>query len=215
MRASVVRAELDKLITLPALRWVALLTWAATAVLALAAHRAAPADDPVLTALRWTQAGFLILGVLAATQEYEPGGQIRATLLASPRRYRLAAAKAGAVVAGAVALAFPIVLASPIASASTASTLVAASLSVVAYLAGLTLIGAAAGMLLRNAPAATTTVLTTYLIVCPLARAAVPGSASWLPDTALLEPSLGAAAATLWPAITAAAAAAIFRRRDA
>ncbi|WP_202996653.1 hypothetical protein [Paractinoplanes lichenicola] len=199
------RAELGKLASLPGLRWTASLTWAATALLAFAAHRAVPAEDPVLTALRWTQVGFLILGVLAATQEYEAGGQIRATLLAAPRRNRLAAAKAIAVAVASVVMAAPIVLAPPAPLRP----------SWAAYLVGVTLIGVAAGLLFRNALAATTVLLTTYLVACPLLRSYAPASSPWLPDTALLEPSRGAAAATLWPLALLTVAALAFRRRNA
>ncbi|GID30823.1 hypothetical protein [Paractinoplanes brasiliensis] len=199
------RAELVKLATLPSLRWTAVLTWGATALLAIAAHRGAPTGDPVATALRWTQAGFLILGVLAMAQEYEAGGQIRATLLASPRRYRLVTAKATAVVAASVLVALPIALAPP----------APIRLWLPIYLAGVALFGAAAATVFRNALAATGVSLSTYLVLCPLARAANPALAPWLPDTGLLEPSRGAVAALVWPLTLTAVAAVTFRHRGA
>ncbi|MCO8270288.1 hypothetical protein M1L60_06725 [Actinoplanes sp. TRM 88003] len=189
-----VHAELHKLGTLPSLRWAAGLTWAATVLLALAAHRAAPAADPVATALRWTQAGFLVFGVLTATQEYESGGQIRATLLAVPRRFALAAAKATALIVAAAVLTLPTGTAYPISVA---------------------LVGAGLGWLLRNALAAVATGLTLYLIACPVALSRWPAAANWLPDTALLDPGRGAAAAVLWPLALAVGASLSFRWRHA
>jgi len=85
------RAELRKLLTLPSLRLTALLTWAGTALLAYANVSTASADG--LAPLGYTQAGFLVLGVLATASEYQAGGQIRTTLLAMPRRLPLHAAK--------------------------------------------------------------------------------------------------------------------------
>ncbi|MCM4084530.1 hypothetical protein [Paractinoplanes hotanensis] len=189
-----VHAELRKLGTLPSLRWAAGLTWAATVVLALAAHRAAPGTDPIRTALRWTQAGFLVFGVLAATHEYESGGQIRATLLAVPRRFGLAAAKAIALVAVVAVLAAP------------AGT---------PYLVSVALAGAGLGGILRNAVAAVAAGLILYLILCPVMLGRFPSSAAWLPDTALLELGRGAAAAVLWPVALLVAAAVSLRRRNA
>lgn len=58
--------------------------------------------DAALGPLGYTQAGFLVLGVLAAASEYEEGSQIRTTLLAMPRRLPLQAVKALAL--GAVTL---------------------------------------------------------------------------------------------------------------
>ncbi|WP_250009242.1 hypothetical protein [Actinoplanes sp. M2I2] len=184
-------AELSKLVTLPSLRWTACLTWAATLVIALAAHRAAPGSDPIRMALPWTQAGFLVFGVLAATQEYEPGGQVRATLLAVPRRLHLAAAKSAALLLVALALAAP--ARSP-------------------YLASVALVGAAWGCLLRSPVAGVASALTMYLVVCPVLRARFPDSSAWLPDAGLLDPSVGDLA---WPVGAALLAAFVFRRRNA
>lgn len=72
MRA--LRAEALKALTLPANH----ITLAATLIGALALMRA---DDPVT----YLQAGFIVLGVIAATSEHN-GGQLRTTLVALPRR---------------------------------------------------------------------------------------------------------------------------------
>ncbi|MCY1139307.1 hypothetical protein OWR29_15010 [Actinoplanes sp. Pm04-4] len=187
-------AELLKLVTLPSLRWAAGLTWVATALIALAAHHAAPSEDPIRTALRWTQAGFLVVGVLAATQEYEPGGQIRATLLAAPRRPRLMAAKGVTVIAAVAVLAAP------------TGTL---------YPLSVALVGAGLGAILRSALAAVAAGLILYLVVCPLMLGRFAGSAPWLPDTELLQAERGAVAAVAWPVAAVVVAALVFHRRNA
>ncbi|WP_250030130.1 hypothetical protein [Paractinoplanes maris] len=192
-----VHAELRKLITLPSLRWTAALTWAATLVLALAVRRVAPQEDPIRAALRWTQAGFLVFGVLAATQEYEPGGQIRATLLAVPRRWTLAAAKAVALIVVALALAAP--AGSP-------------------YLVGVALVGAALGSLLRSSVAGVALGLAIYLVASPAMRARLPGSGPWLPDAGLAAevwPPGATLTAAAWPLAATLVAAVVLRRRNA
>lgn len=82
---STARAELLKLVTLPALALTVGLTWALTASLRLVAGGA----DPI----PFARAGFLVLGVLAAASEFD-GGQLRTTLLGTPRRVRLQVVKA-------------------------------------------------------------------------------------------------------------------------
>ncbi|MGK5682768.1 hypothetical protein [Actinoplanes sp. URMC 104] len=192
-----VRAEVLKLLTLPALRWTIALTWAATALLAFAAHRTTPHADPITTALRWTQAGYLVFGVLTATQEYEPGGQIRATLLAMPHRWRLTFAKTAATALVTLPLAAP------------------AGPSTAAYLIGVVLVGAAAGSLSRSPIAGVASAVTLYLLVCPIVRAGAPSVSPWLPDTTLTDPSHGAAAAAIWPTAATLTAGAFFHRRNA
>ncbi|GAA1638851.1 hypothetical protein [Actinoplanes couchii] len=82
-------AEVLKLVTLPVLGLVTVLTWAATGLLRLA--------DPPGGVLGIAQAGFLVLGALAAGQEYHGGGQIRASLLTVPRRPLLVVVKFAAI----------------------------------------------------------------------------------------------------------------------
>ena len=177
-----VRAEVRKLLTLPALALTALLTAAAALLLGRP-------GVPV------TQAGFLILGVLAATHEHQGGGQFRTTLLAVPGRLRLAAAKGVALVLVTTPLA---VLVRP-----------------VAYLVGTTVLAAAAGSLIRHAVPAVGLLLAGYLIAGPVLRGWCPASAAWLPDTALTDPARGAAAAAGWTLGAVVGATVVLRRRDA
>ncbi|MBG0562654.1 hypothetical protein [Actinoplanes aureus] len=182
-----VRAEIGKLVTLPSLWITASLTLAVTLLL-----RVLGLPGSVLL---HTQAGLLVFGVLATAHEYQGGGQIRTTLLATPRRLALAAAKTVALtlvalpVAGAAAVLAGEVPATP---RVTLSMLVAAGV----------------GGIVRQAVAAVGIVLTAYLIVVPLLAARVPASARWLPDTAW-------PAAFVWAVAMVAAWATVLRHRDA
>ncbi|MEU8328719.1 hypothetical protein [Micromonospora sp. NPDC048839] len=209
-----VRAELRKLLTLPSLRRTALLTWAATVLLTYAYASAEASGeklgDAALAPLGYTQAGFLVLGLLAATSEYQEGDQIRATLLAMPRRLPLQAAKALALAA----------LTLPVATATAAtSTLPAGEAARIpaaaAYLTLTTLLAAAVATVVRRAVPATIALLGLYFIAGPLLRAGSPASAPYLPDTAALDPSHGAAATIAWTFSALTLAALTFRRRDA
>lgn len=208
-------AELRKLLTLPSLRLTALLTWTATLLLtfvyASADSRGGPlGDTAALAPLSYTQAGFLVLGVLAAASEYQEGGQIRTTLLAMPRRLPLQAVKALAL--GAVTL--------PVAAATAATSTLPANgatwmPAATAYLTLTTLLGAAVASVLRRAVPAVILLLGLYFIAGPLLRARPGSSAAYLPDTAALHPSGGAAATIIWTLSALTIAALTFHRRDA
>lgn len=189
-----VRAEIGKLVTLPSLWITAGLTLAVTLLL-----RALGLPGSVVV---HTQAGLLVFGVLAAAHEYQGGGQIRSTLLAMPRRFALAAAKA-------VALA---VVAVPVAGMV---ALLAGDASAILPLTSSTLLAAAVGGLLRQALAAVGVVLTAYLIAGPLLRARFPGSGPWLPDTALHDPAGGLPGLLGWTVAALGLAAIALHRRDA
>ncbi|MEU8088889.1 hypothetical protein AB0B57_35390 [Micromonospora sp. NPDC049101] len=210
-----VRAELRKLLTLPSLRRTVLLTWAAnlllTSAYASAESRGEPLGDNVaLAPLGYTQAGFLVLGVLAATSEYEEGDQIRATLLAMPRRLPLLGAKALALAA----------LTLPVAAATAATSTLPADGAAwtpvaTAYLTLTTLLAAAVASVVRRAVPAAILLLGLYFVAGPLLRAGPNASAAYLPDTAALDPSRGGAATVAWTLCALTLAAAAFRCRDA
>jgi hypothetical protein len=194
------RAETRKLLTLPSLRLTALLTWAGTGLLAYASADA-------LVPLSYTQAGFLVLGVLATTSEHQAGDQIRTTLLAMPRRARLCAAKAGTLAAVTLPVAVVIAVTST-APAGEAGRAPAAT----GYLICTTLLGAAVGVLVRRAVPAILPLLVLYFIAGPLLRTRF---AAYLPDTAVLDPSRGATATITWTLAALTLAFLAFRRRDA
>ncbi|MEU8664879.1 hypothetical protein [Actinoplanes philippinensis] len=150
------RAEVIKLATLPSLKVTAALTWAVTILLRLV--------DPERGAVPYAQIGVLVLGVLAAGHEYQGGGQIRAALLAVPRRPLLAVAKAVALLAaaGPVALVAALLAGEPGATGGLLLDL---------------LLAASVATIMRNPVGATAAVLTAYEIVLPLVRAQLPGVA--------------------------------------
>lgn len=205
---TLLRAELRKLLTLPSLRLTALLTVAATLLLAYV--YAAAGERTGLGPLGYTQAGFVVFGVLAAASEHQGGDQFRATLLAMPRRLPLFAAKMLTLAAVTV----------PFAAAAAASSTgpageVGRATAATAYLTLTTLLAAAVGGLVRRAEAAAVLLLVGYFVVCPVLRAWSSGVAAYLPDTAALDPSRGAAAATVWTVSAVVLGAAAFHRRDA
>ncbi|MDR7275462.1 hypothetical protein [Catenuloplanes atrovinosus] len=183
-------AESMKLWTLPSLRLTVLLTLASTGLLRWAA------GEPGALPLTYTQAGFLILGVLAASSEHEAGGQFRSTLLAVPRRAPLLAAKA-------VTLA-----AATLPAAAAAALTCGLGVPATAYLVLTTLLAAASTVVIRHAVPAVLPLLLVYFIASPLLRDRL---ADWLPgDPGDLGPALPA-----WTLTAAAIAAVTFHRRDA
>ncbi|MGC4747971.1 hypothetical protein ACLQ28_20290 [Micromonospora sp. DT201] len=208
------RAELRKLLTLPSLRLTALLTWTANLVLTYADSAAESPGEPLgdnaaLVPLGYAQAGFLVLGVLAAASEYEEGGQIRTTLLAMPRRLPLQAAKALALAALTLPLAAATAITSTLPAGGATWTPAAAG-----YLTLTTLFGAAVASVVRRAVSAVILLLGLYFIAGPLLRAWSASSAAYLPDTAALDPSRGAPATIIWTLSALTLAAFTFHRRD-
>ncbi len=177
-----VHAEMLKLLTLPALWLTAALTLAVVALLGEPVH---------------AQAGLLVFGALAVTHEYQGGGQIRAAVLAVPRRPALLAAKLTAVTVTAAPLA---ALAALLADRPD----ITGDLMVTAALA------ATAGMLIRHPAGTIAILLSCHLLAGPILRARLPATDGWLPDTVgAWQPALAWTAALLVPA------AVTFARRDA
>ncbi|MBE3015292.1 ABC transporter permease [Microbispora sp. NEAU-D428] len=176
------------------------------------------AVDIGLASISYAQAGFVILGVLAACSEYT-GGQIRTTLTAMPRRVLQFTAKhlALAIVvfpAAAITAASGIVLTTGVLGDTAAPVTlgrVAGALSgVTAYLALTALISAAVGALVRRTLAAVVVLLGYFFIVGPLLRDHTPaakylpdsaGFAMWFPvadDASAVTPAQGALLLTAW-----------------
>ncbi|HWS35881.1 MAG TPA: hypothetical protein VN408_24460 [Actinoplanes sp.] len=175
-----VHAEILKLVTLPTLAVVTVLTWAATALLR-------PVDPPG-GVLAHSLAGFLVLGALAAGQEYQGGGQIRSSLLAVPRRTLLVVAKtvAWVVTAGPVVLVAAVLAGEPAGAAG--------------LLLGV-LAGAGVGTVVRHPVGAVGTLLLAYEIGLPLLRPHLPEIALDLPAWA-------------WTSMIVLFAASVFIRRE-
>jgi hypothetical protein len=152
------RAELLKLVTLPAAALTVALTWAVTTLIAVAA---VGDPDPIPLA----RAGFVVLGVLAASSEYE-GAQLRTTLLGTPRRAHLHLVRTLvlALVTGPVAVV----------------TVLIAGTGNAAHLVLITLIAAGVATVLRHALAGIVAVLGYYFMLGPFLRDRVDDSL-WLP----------------------------------
>ncbi|TCP54334.1 hypothetical protein EV191_103379 [Tamaricihabitans halophyticus] len=192
-------SELVKLWSLPAF-WLTLAGTFGGALLLTLALSSAPPTGPVeldkvlVQPVAYAQAGFVLLGVLAACSEYA-GGQIRTTLLAMPQRVsqRLAATAAllllalvvAALVVGGGVL-FGYVLLAEAAGALDAGLLVPSALNAIGYLAVLTVLGAALGTLTRRVLPAAAALLLYLFVLSPLVSGQPVTDTQ--PDTAGLAP---------------------------
>lgn len=191
-----VRAEAHKLGTLPAI-WLLLVgTIALTVGLSLlfaansgGAELAGLELDIAVTAIPWTQCGFFLLGVVAATSEYI-GGQIRTTLVAMPNRVMqrvaaLAALTILALIAGLITVSCSIVTMFIAANIDRAtidpSTLIRVVVNASVYLTLMSALSSALGFLIRKAIPTAAILLVYLLIVSPLLQGQ---SWYWLPDMA-------------------------------
>lgn len=184
------RAELLKILTLPSLAWTVALTLASTGLLRWASGTAGALP------LMYTQAGFLILGVLAVSSEHEGGGQIRTTLLAMPRRLPLLAAKAVTLTLAALPMAVA------------AALICGQGPRVIGYLVLTTLLAGAITVVIRHPVPAVLTLLLVYYVASPLLRGDLEG---WVPG----DPGDAGAAVPVWALAAAVTAAVTFARRDA
>jgi hypothetical protein len=193
-------AELRKLVTLPAVPLTVGSTWAVTALLATTAA------GPPGVAVGYVQAGFLVLGVLAATAEYE--GQVRTSLLCVPRRveYQIAQALAVALVS--------------VPAAAVTAVLARAGLGAAGYLVLTAVLASTVGTLVRRPLPALGLLLGHYFIAGPLLRTRpaigdhLPGTSGlWLPGAD--DPLRSAVVAAAWTMAGLLAAVLTVRHRDA
>ncbi len=234
-----VRAELSKIVTLPA-TWLTIGgTAALSAVLSLFfASQAGDGPgamgslDVAMAALPYSQAGLFVLGVIVACSEHV-GGQVRTTLIAMPHRVTQRLAATIALVLVAVPAALLVIASSILATVAVLGAdvafpapvpLVVTVASATAYLALMVVLSSAAGSLTRRAlPAAGALVL--YLVVVSPMLLGQPFAFA-LPDIAgytlwFSDPPEGApAAAVAWLTVVAWTLAAlvpsvvVYRRRD-
>lgn len=241
----ILRAELDKLATLP-LIW---LTFMGTFILNLGLAAAftsiglqgAIGTQKILNigfaSMGYLQAGFIILGILATCSEYI-GGQIRTTLAAIPCRGIQLSMKHLALAIITVPAAF-IIAASGVlytymmmkdtAAAIDIDTMVEALAGATGYLTLTSLLSAAIGALLRRTTPALVVLLGYYFVVGPLSRDLLPSIKMYFPDTAgyymymppspdeinVLSPMQGTGISMIWTLIFITAAIVFYRKRDA
>ncbi|WP_030455355.1 ABC transporter permease [Herbidospora cretacea] len=163
-----IRAELSKLVTLPA-TWTTLgATLAANVLLTFVI---AVGDAPVA----YSRAGFIVLGVLATCSEYT-GGQIRTTLTVMPRRVRQLAAKHAALAVVTLPAALVVALSGPLIILAVLGTPVGVwqVAEVTAYLTLLTLLSAAVGVLLRHTLAGVALLLGCLFVAAPFVHEYLP-----------------------------------------
>jgi hypothetical protein len=193
-----IRAETLKLLSLPATYYTVLGTIGVAAVLAIAFSRQG------VSPVGYPQAGFIVLGVIAATSEYSDG-QIHLTLIAMPRRIAQQLAKMAALLIVSVPAAAFIVLVGVLVAGGPWSEAVGASV----YLALTAVLSAAVATVLRRSVPAVAGLLGYYFIVGPLLRDRVT-FAAYLPDIASHDlVVLG------WVLVAVGVSATTFHRRDA
>jgi ABC-2 type transport system permease protein len=239
-----VRAETLKLLSLPATHLTALGALVTSVVLAIAFGAAGRQGgtgttsvlDVGIAPVGYSQAGFIILGVVTATSEYS-GGQIYTTLTAMPRRITQHLAKfmslaVFAVPAAVVTVVAGVVVAGLLVAGNASPPTFSDALSVIAgtsaYLTLTALLSAAVAAVVRRTVPAVAGLLVYYFIAGPLLRDHA-GFATYLPDTAgysmwfhsgagrfgALSAFTGSVVVVAWVALAAAISTTAFRHRDA
>ncbi|XID92691.1 ABC transporter permease [Paenibacillaceae bacterium WGS1546] len=189
--------------------------------------------DIGLASISYTQAGYIILGIMASCSEYT-GGQIRTTLTAMPRRsLQLVAAHLALtfiVIPAAITTAASGVLLAAIVLDASASFDPGSAVNILAGVTGslclTTLISAAIGVLLRRTLPAAAVVLGYYFIAGPLLREQTAyakyfpdtaGVAMWFPqsgDSSAPTPAQGAILLIAWTIAMFAITVVVYRNRD-
>lgn len=238
-------AELDKLVTLPSI-WITLTGTFILTLLLAASFTSVGLQGTAgtqsimsigLASMRYLQAGFIILGILATCSEYT-GGQIRTTLTTIPWRGVQLSTKHLALAIITIPAAF-IIAASGVLYTFTMmrdtavvieiDTMIKTLLGATGYLTCTTLLSAAIGALFRRTTPALVVLLGYYFVVSPLTRDFPPSIREYLPDKAgydmymspssvtlnFLTPMQGAGISMLWTLILITVAIVLFRKRDA
>ncbi len=239
-------SELEKLVTLP-LIWLTLsvaflsnmvLAVAFTSVGLQAASGAGTQSilNTGLASMGYLQAGFIILGILAACSEYE-NGQITTTLTAMPwRGFQLTMKYVAlailtvpaAMIIAASGVFYSFIMMKDAAAAIEMNKMIEALAGAAGYLTITTLISAAVGALLRRTTPALALLIGYYFIVSPLSEHYLPRIFNYFPDIAgymymkpasddinTLTAMQGTGIAVVWAMIFMVAAIIAYRRRDA
>jgi ABC-2 type transport system permease protein len=225
--SGVAAAELTKIHTLPA-TWIALaVALIAHTVLGVLASAGAHIDGTVPlgrhgTVMLTPAYVFIAVGVFAAGSEHS-AGELRVSLLAVPRRVRLFTAKLAVTAAVSLVGAAVVLLPGHLVQHGPAAAGLAAF--VTAYLL-LALVGFGVAVLARTVVTPLALLLVAAVLVAPTLRGAFPEVVRYLPHDAALsliglpgDPTAldrldGLSVLTAWAAVSVAAAAAVYTRRD-
>lgn len=241
---NILGAELNKLVTLPSI-WLTIsgtfiLNLALAAAFTSIGQQGAACSQSILdiglATMGYLQAGFILLGILAACSEYT-GGQIRSTLTVMPWRGLQLSAKLAALatitVTAALIIAASGVLYTLFMMRDTAAgagieidTMLKALAGATGYLTLTALLSAAIGSLLRRTTPALVILLGYYFVISPVSGDALPG---YFPDKAgsymymlssadksdVLTPMQGTGIVMLWTLLCITAAIVLYRKRDA
>ncbi|WP_339324863.1 ABC transporter permease [Paenibacillus sp. FSL W8-0194] len=241
----ILRAELDKLATLSWI-WLTLMGTFILNVVLTAAFTSVGLQGEAgkqnilsigLASIGYLQAGFIILGILAACSEYT-GGQIRTTLATIPWRGVQLSMKHLALAMITVPVAFFIAASGVLytfmmmrdtAVGMKTDSMIKALAGAAGYLTLTTLLSAAIGTLLKRTTPAIVLLLGYYFIISPLLRNFLPSIKNYLPDMAgsymymppapdeikVLTPMQGTGISMVWTLILIIAAIVFYRKRDA
>jgi ABC-2 type transport system permease protein len=233
---SLLAAELRKLATLPSARLGAAIGLLGAPALAMVSAPAEPARaaDAAYVELSAAVVGAILIGVVAVSSEYRDDGAESAAgrglptaLLATPRRWRLVAAKAGAVAIGAGTTAVLAAAATlPLAGGPYEPGRIA---GMVAYWVGMALIAVAITFVTRSGVLPLTLLIAdTSVISFSFLLSKVTPAATFLPDLAgqhmflhgeptgvRVAPLTGGLVMAGWTAVLLAAAGYVVHRRDA
>lgn len=230
----ILAAELYKLATLPLIRFSLIAAFILNLVLAAGTHSI---PHTGFASMRHLQAGFIILGILAACSEYT-GGQIRTTLTVMPWRGLQLSAKLlalaivtvpAAYIIAASGILYSFIMMKDTAAGIEIDTVIRSLTGAAGYLTLTTLLSAAITSLLRRSTPAMVILLGYYFIISPLTTGILPDFSNYFPDRAVyymytppaltgadvLTPVQGTGITMSWTVMFIAAAIAIYRRRDA
>jgi hypothetical protein len=213
---TVIAAELLKLWTLPAVILTVATTVVLTGLLTLALS--ANGDAATVQVTTYSQIGVVLVGILAATSEYDDR-QIVTSLISVPDRLLLAGAKAVACALAVAGTATLTVAAAHLAVVNRlAETSFASAAGTIVYLIVLALFGHGLGLLLRGTiPALVTVLLLAYVASPLLGRVGdyLPGQAGSQLHQSNPGVGLSTAALVAWAVAALVASTSTFLRRDA
>lgn len=235
-------AELDKLVTLPLIWLILMVTFilnlVVTAAFTSIGLQEAAGTQKILNiglaSMGYVQAGFIILGILATCSEYT-GGQIRTTLTAIPWRGLQLSTKylalaiitiPAAFIIAASGILYTFIMLRDTAEVIEIDAMIQTLTGATGYLTLTTLLSAAIGTILRRTTPALVILLGYYFIVSPLLRDSLP---SYFPDTAghymytppsineinVLTPMQGTGISGIWTLSFITVAIVFYRKRDA